>query len=86
MLARQCLDRRIESYLRLVAEVPAWQKQRNVVRVRITWTFATEQVAQKWTGLSVPGEPNKARRGRRKESKPLSRATRKLWIGLEMMD
>lgn len=47
VLASQCLDRRIESYPRLVAEVAAWQKQRNAVRARVTWSFTTEQARAK---------------------------------------
>jgi hypothetical protein len=38
VLAGQCLDRRIESYPHLVAEVAAWEKQRNAARARVTWT------------------------------------------------
>jgi transposase len=35
VLASQCLDRRIESYSRLLAEVAAWEKQRNAARARV---------------------------------------------------
>jgi hypothetical protein len=34
VLASQCLDRRIESYTRLVAETAAWEKQRNAAGAR----------------------------------------------------
>jgi recombinational DNA repair ATPase RecF len=46
VLASQCLDRRIESYARLVAETAAWEKQRNAERARIKWTFTTEKSAR----------------------------------------
>ena len=45
--ARQCLDRRIDSYARLVAETAAWEKQRNTARARITWMFTTEKARAK---------------------------------------
>jgi hypothetical protein len=35
VLAGQCLDRRIDSYARLVAEAAAWEKRRNAERARI---------------------------------------------------
>jgi transposase len=47
VLASQCLDRRIESHVRLVAEVAAWEKQRNTARARITWSFTTENARAK---------------------------------------
>jgi transposase len=47
VLASQCLDRRIESYARLVAETAAWEKQRNAARARITWSFTTEKARAK---------------------------------------
>ena len=48
VLARQCLDRRIDSYARLVAETAAWQKRRNAERARIKWMFTTERARTKW--------------------------------------
>ena len=51
VLASQCLDRRIESFARLVAETAAWEKQRNAERARIKWMFTTEKARAKW------GEP-----------------------------
>ncbi|WP_249147784.1 IS630 family transposase, partial [Bradyrhizobium jicamae] len=47
VLARQCLDRRIDSYARLVAETAAWQKRRNAERARIKWMFTTEKARAK---------------------------------------
>jgi hypothetical protein len=46
VLARQCLDRRIDSYARLVAETAAWEKRRNVERASINWMFTTEKSAR----------------------------------------
>jgi len=47
VLASQCLDRRIDSYGRLVAEVAAWEKRRNAERARIKWMFTTEKARTK---------------------------------------
>jgi transposase len=47
VLANQCLDRRIESYARLVAETAAWEKRRNAERARIKWMFTTEKARVK---------------------------------------
>lgn len=47
VLASQCLDRRIESYARLVTETAAWQKRRNAERARIKWMFTTEKARAK---------------------------------------
>src|SRR5277367_646157 len=47
VLAAQCLDRRIESYTRLVAETAAWEKRRNAERARINWIFTTEKARAK---------------------------------------
>ena len=47
VLARQCLDRRIDSYARLVAETAAWQRRRNAERARINWMFTTEKAVPK---------------------------------------
>jgi hypothetical protein len=41
------LDRRIESYARLVAETAAWEKRRNAERSRIKWMFTTEKARAK---------------------------------------
>ena len=47
VLKGQCLDRRIESYDRLVAEIDAWQSQRNRSGARINWMFSTEKARTK---------------------------------------
>jgi transposase len=68
VLASQCLDRRIESYARLVAETAAWEKRRNAERARIKWMFTTEKARAKM-GRAYP-KPD-AKSARLKESKPL---------------
>ena len=47
VLAGQCLDRRIDSYARLIAETAAWEKRRNAERARINWMFTTEKARAK---------------------------------------
>jgi transposase len=47
VLAGQCLDRRIDSHARLVAETAAWEKQRNAARARVNWMFTTEKARAK---------------------------------------
>jgi hypothetical protein len=47
VLASQCLDRRIDSYRRLVAETAAWEKRRNAELARIKWMFTTEKARAK---------------------------------------
>src|ERR1700726_3732332 len=47
VLKGQCLDRRIESCDRLVAEIDAWQSPRNQSRARITWMFSTDKARTK---------------------------------------
>jgi hypothetical protein len=47
VLRGQCLDRRIESRDRLVAEVAAWENQRNNSGARINWMFSTEHARLK---------------------------------------
>jgi transposase len=47
VLVGQCLDRRIESYTRLLAETAAWEKRRNAERARINWMFTTEKARAK---------------------------------------
>ena len=68
VLASQCLDRRIESYARLVAETAAWEKQRNAARARINWMFTTEKARAKM-GRAYPKPSSSS--ARPKESKPL---------------
>lgn len=47
VLRGQCLDRRIDSYDRLVAETAAWEHLRNTSGARINWMFSTEQARLK---------------------------------------
>ena len=47
VLANQCLDRRIESFQLLIAEVAAWEKKRNSARARVNWSFTTERARAK---------------------------------------
>jgi transposase len=47
VLARQCLDRRIDSHARLVVETAAWEKGRNAERARVKWMFTTEKARAK---------------------------------------
>lgn len=42
VLGRQCLSRRIPNKQSLIAEVAAWEKDRNHVKVQINWQFRTE--------------------------------------------
>jgi len=41
VLARQCLDQRIESHAKLQQEVEAWERERNEQQVEIKWQFTT---------------------------------------------
>jgi transposase len=47
VLKRQCLDRCIDNHDRLVAELAAWQNQRNDSGARIKWMFSTEKARSK---------------------------------------
>jgi transposase len=47
VLRRQCLNRRIEHRAKLVAELAAWERQRNASRARIKWMFTTERARAK---------------------------------------
>jgi DDE superfamily endonuclease len=68
VLTSQCLDRRIESYARLVAETAAWERRRNAERARIKWMFTTEKARAKMRRAYPKPNPKSARL---KESKPL---------------
>ena len=61
VLASQCLDRRIESYSRLVAETADWQRQRNAERARIKWMFTTENARAKMGRAYPKPDPQSAR-------------------------
>jgi hypothetical protein len=67
VLADQCLDRRIKSYTRLVAELAAWEKRRNAARAHINWTFTTEKARAKM-GRAYPRPTNLTRPQRVKTS------------------
>ena len=69
VLARQCLDRRIETLPRLVTEIAAWQKQRNAARVRVNWSFTTEKARAKMA-RAYPRPTNLNRPQRVKTSVP----------------
>ena len=69
VLKGQCLDRRIETLPRLVAEVAAWEKQRNAARAHVNWTFTTEKARAKMA-RAYPRPINLARPQRVKTSVP----------------
>src|ERR1700723_929223 len=47
VLRSQCLDRRIGERSTLVAEIDAWQRQRNASDARIKWKFTTRKAREK---------------------------------------
>ena len=47
VLRTQCLDRRIDNRELLVAEVAAWERQRNKSRARIKWMFTPDKARAK---------------------------------------
>jgi len=47
VMVGQCLDRRIPDKGTLVAEVVAWERQRNAERARINWMFTVERARAK---------------------------------------
>ncbi len=47
VLRGQCLDRRIAEHERLVAEIAAWERQRNDAGALIAWMFTTERARTK---------------------------------------
>jgi hypothetical protein len=47
VLKSQCLDRRIDHKDKMIAEVAAWQQQRNAQQARIQWMFTTEKAREK---------------------------------------
>jgi transposase len=47
VLRGQCLDRRIGERQRLVAEIAAWERQRNAAGARVKWMFTTERARTK---------------------------------------
>src|SRR5438045_4795385 len=47
VLRSQCLNRRIETQEQLVAEIAAWEQQRNASGARIKWMFTTVKARAK---------------------------------------
>jgi len=47
VLRGQCLERRIDSQAKLVAEIKAWECQRNASKARIKWMFTTDRARTK---------------------------------------
>ena len=47
VLRGQCLDRRIGEREILIAEIAAWQQQRNASGARINWKFTTQKARDK---------------------------------------
>ena len=56
VLRGQCLDRRIATRAQLVAEIAAWERQRNASGARIKWMFTTEKARAKM-GRAYPNRP-----------------------------
>ena len=57
VLRTQCLNRRIECRDQLVAEIAAWERQRNASGARIKWMFTTERARTKLArAYPVPGK------------------------------
>ena len=66
VLRSQCLDRRIATRECLVAEIAAWERQRNASGARIKWMFTTAKARAKM-GRAYP-EPISAKSPSAKES------------------
>jgi transposase len=47
VLRGQCLDRRIDDRRQLVAEIAAWERQRNAAAARVKWMFTTDRARTK---------------------------------------
>ena len=58
VLRSQCLDRRIATKARLIAEVAAWERHRNASGARIQWMFTTYKARAKM-GRAYP-HPNES--------------------------
>jgi hypothetical protein len=71
VLARQCLDRRIDSYARLLAETATWEKRRNPTAPASTGCSQPKKPAPN-CAAPIPSPPHQAKP---KESKPPRRAT-----------
>ena len=59
VLRGQCLDRRIADREELIAEITAWQRQRNDAGARINWMFTTERARSKMA-RAYPAAPNES--------------------------
>ena len=51
VLNKQCLNRHIPTVEKIVAEVDAWQKQRNIKNAKINWQFTNKQARIKLKSL-----------------------------------
>jgi DDE superfamily endonuclease len=51
VMARQCLDRRIEDQQTLRNEINAWQQTRNAEQIRVNWRFTTSDARIKLKSL-----------------------------------
>jgi transposase len=67
VLRGQCLDRRIDNRERLVAEIAAWEQQRNASGARIKWMFTTDKARAKM-GRAYPDPAPATRDAQLKES------------------
>src|SRR5258706_7180856 len=67
VLRGQCLDRRIAERDRLVAEIDAWEHQRNASGARIKWMFTTDKARAKM-GRAYPEPAAATRDAQLKES------------------
>lgn len=47
IMNRQCLDRRLERTEQVIAEITAWEHQRNAMQTRIHWRFTLAAARQK---------------------------------------
>src|SRR5262249_51077902 len=75
VLAGQCLDRRIESYEKLVAETAAWERQRNAAGARINWMFTTEKARANIGGASPkPPDTTEDATAKMEQTRPRRRA------------
>ena len=59
VLRGQCLDRRIGERELLIAEIMAWQQQRNASGTRVRWKFTTQKARDK-LGRAYPNIANKS--------------------------
>jgi transposase len=59
VLRSQCLDRRIGERDELLAEIAAWQRQRNAEGARINWMFTTQRARTKMA-RAYPAVPNES--------------------------